>query len=96
LASTFAVKLASPCPEGLLNRIHATSVLDVHAQSRVVVTVTATSPPSAPTDEGFAAIDVAQRTSDGADTSVTLVEPQANVPQATVAARSAAHRRGNR
>jgi hypothetical protein len=94
-ASTLAVKLASPCPEGLLNRIQDTSLLDVQAQSRVVATVTVTLPPSALTACGFAVIDVAQRISDGAEISVTLVDPQASVTHAMAAVASEAMTRGN-
>src|SRR4051812_27973011 len=95
LASTFAVKLASPCPDGLLSRIHDTSLLAVHEQSRVVETVMPTLPPSASRAAGFALMDVAQRTSDGAETSVTLVDPQARVPQAMIAAHRVATTRAN-
>jgi len=64
-ASTLAVKVASPWPEALLNRIHDASLLDVHEQSRVVATVIVTLPPSAETDWGLAVTVVAQRMSDG-------------------------------
>jgi len=66
----------------VLNRIHAASLLDVHEHSRVVATVIVTLPPSAVTDCGFAVTDVAQRTSDGPETWLTLVDPHATTPHA--------------
>jgi len=77
----------------VLNRIHTASLLDVHAQSRVVATLTATLPPSGPTDCGVAVIEVAQRTSDGPETCETLVDPHAvTATDARPAAREAARR----
>lgn len=57
-ASTFAVKVDSPCPDVVLNRIHETSLDAVHAQSRVVATLMVIAPPSAPVDAGCAVSDV--------------------------------------
>ena len=53
-ASTFAVNVASPCPEASLNRIHEASLVALQEQSRVVETLTVTEPPSWLTDCGLA------------------------------------------
>ena len=95
LASTFAVNVASPCPEAVLSRIQDASDEDVHAQSRVVVTVIDTVPPSGPTDCGVAPTDVAHRTSDGPETSLTLVDPQPTAAHAQMRATRTVHARGN-
>jgi hypothetical protein len=76
-ASTFAVKVASPCPEAVLNRIQAASLVDVQVQSLAVETPMVTEPPSGPTDGGVAVSVVWQRASDGPVNWLTLVEPQA-------------------
>jgi hypothetical protein len=91
-ASTLAVKVDSPCPVPVLNRIHAASLLEFHAQSRVVATVTVTLPPSAPTDCGFAVTEVAHRTSEGPETWETLVEPHPATRSDTMAATEATTR----
>ena len=94
-ASTFAVKLASPCPEAVLNRIHDASLVDVQVQSRVVDTLTVTDPPSGPTACGSAVSNVWQRVSDGLVNWLTLVEPQASAAAVEIATTSARNAPGN-
>ena len=67
--------VAFPIPVVGLRVTHAASVLAVHSQSRVAVTVTLAVPPACEIVRVAVDAETTQRTADGATTSVWLVTP---------------------